>query len=61
MSLDKAIEHNKEKRKPYRGAKSCDSSCRNHGSCDYCRRARLFSRMKSEERCILAEKDYFRG
>lgn len=32
MSLDKAIEHHKEKRKPYYGAKSVDATCRNHGT-----------------------------
>ena len=32
MSLNKAIEHGKERRKPYRGAKAIDPSCRNHGS-----------------------------
>lgn len=36
MSLDKAIKHGKEKRKPYRGSKSVDRSCRNHKSCPYC-------------------------
>ena len=36
MSLDKAIKHGKEKRKPYRGSRSIDCSCRNHGSCPYC-------------------------
>lgn len=36
MSLDKAILHNKERRKPYKGAKFVDSTCRNHGSCSYC-------------------------
>lgn len=41
MSLDKAIEHKKEHRKPYRGSKAIDSSCRNHGSCEWCRRNRL--------------------
>lgn len=34
--LDKAIKHGKEHRKPYKGAKSFDRSCRNHGSCTYC-------------------------
>lgn len=38
MSLDKAIEHGKEERKPYRGAKAIDYTCRNHGSCDWCER-----------------------
>lgn len=36
MSLDKAIEHGKEYRKPYRGAKAVDRSCRNHGGCPWC-------------------------
>ena len=34
--LYKAIESGKEKRKPYRGAKAVDCTCRNHGSCSYC-------------------------
>ena len=38
MSLDKAIEHGKEKRKPYRGAKAVDKSCRNHGDCPWCKK-----------------------
>ena len=40
MALDKAIEHGKEKRKPYRGAKAIDCSCRNHGTCDWCKENR---------------------
>lgn len=31
MSLDKAIEHHKEYRKPYYGSKAIDPSCRCHG------------------------------
>ena len=38
MSLDKAIKHGKEHRKPYRGAKAVDKSCRNHGNCPWCRK-----------------------
>lgn len=41
MSLDKAIKHGKEKRKPYTGSKVIDGSCRNHGSCPYCMENRL--------------------
>lgn len=41
MSLDKAIEHGKEKRKMYRGSKSIDSTCRNHGTCKWCEGNRL--------------------
>lgn len=49
MSLDKAIAHGKEKRKPYRGAKAIDRSCRNHGSCECCRVRRLLSSIKRLE------------
>lgn len=42
MSLDKAIEHGKEKRKPYRGSKAIDHTCRNHGSCLWCKENRKF-------------------
>lgn len=35
MSLDKAIQHGKEHRKPYRGAKAIDPWCRNHGGDDW--------------------------
>lgn len=40
MSLDKSIAHGKEHRNPYRGSKAIDCTCRNHGSCDYCRQNR---------------------
>lgn len=36
MALNKAIEHGKEKRQPYRKSKRFDSSCRNHGGCPWC-------------------------
>lgn len=42
MSLDKAIAHGKEHRKPYRGCKAIDPTCRNNGSCAVCRGNRLF-------------------
>lgn len=48
MSLDKAIEHNKEKRKPYRGSKTFDKSCRNHGECPYCAGNRQHKHKKKE-------------
>lgn len=35
MSLDKSIQSGKSHRKPYRGAKAIDATCRNHGSCKY--------------------------
>ena len=36
MSLDKAILHGKEHRKPRTGAKRYFASCRNHGGCPWC-------------------------
>lgn len=49
MSFDKAIEHHKEHRKPYYGAKAIDCTCRNHGSCTVCEGNRLYQRRKTEE------------
>ena len=49
MSLDKAIEHNKEPRKPYRGSKAIDKTCRNHGSCPWCQRNRKYKENKREK------------
>ena len=50
MSLDKAIEHGKERRKPWRGSKNFDKTCRNHGGCDWCKGNRLYSTKKELER-----------
>ena len=41
MSLDKAIKHGKEHRKPYSGSKAIDKTCRNHGGCPWCKENRL--------------------
>lgn len=57
MGFDKAIQHHKEHRKPYKGGKAVDPSCRNHGGCLWClgnrtygnRKARLVSEEKLEE------------
>ena len=49
MSLDKAIEHGKEKRKPYYGEQAIDCTCRPHGSCEWCRSNRLYKQLKMEE------------
>lgn len=48
MSLEKAIQHKKEKRKPYTGAKAVDCTCRNHGSCSFCASNRLYKNRKRE-------------
>lgn len=36
VSLDKAIEHKKEKRRQYRDSRRFAPGCRNHGTCDWC-------------------------
>lgn len=46
VSLDKAIRHLKERRKPYRGAKAVDKTCRNHGSDDWATSDRLIQPQK---------------
>jgi len=58
MSLDKAIQHNKEHRKQYRGSKAIDCTCRNHGSCDWCKENRIIRTLKEIERCECDEKTY---
>lgn len=49
MSLDKAIAHGKEHRKPYRGAKAIDKTCRNHGGCGWCEENRIHKYKKREK------------
>ena len=58
MTLDKAIEHGKEKRKPYKGAKAVDRSCRNHGDCDWCKSNRLYKNAKRLQRMDNKMEDY---
>lgn len=50
MSLEKAIKSGKEHRKNYRGAKAVDKSCRNHGTCPYCRNNRLHKCKKNKDK-----------
>ena len=57
MSLNKAIEHGKEKRKPYRGSKAFDHTCRNHGSCDWCRENRLYRENRLKEKLDQEERE----
>ena len=58
MSFDKAIEHNKEHRKPYRGSKAIDASCRCHGSCMYCLSNRMYRTNKDKLKISVDIKDY---
>lgn len=58
MSLDKAIKHGKEKRKPYHGAKAMCSSCRNHGGDDYDLNDRVHKYRKGETSAQEQIKDF---
>ena len=49
MSLDKAIEHGKEKRKPYYRSQAIDRTCRNHGTCEVCKGNRLYRSRRLKE------------
>lgn len=42
MGMEKAIASGKE----YRGAKAIDKTCRNGGSCEWCRRNRMYKNLK---------------
>jgi hypothetical protein len=59
MSLEKAIQHGKEHRKPYRGSKRFDRSCRNHGGCPYCENNRAHPLKKALVRTEGQEDEYW--
>ena len=48
MTLDKAIDNGKERRKQYYGSKAIDRTCRCHGGCPYCEGNRLHKRELAE-------------
>lgn len=48
MGLEKSIESGKEHRKPYKGSKAFDCTCRNHGSCEWCRSNRMHKYEKNK-------------
>lgn len=58
MSLDKAIKHGKEHRKPYRGAAAWDSHCRNNNYCSWCRSNRTHSNSSREYSAIEESLDW---
>lgn len=61
MALDKAIQHEKEYRKPYTGGKAIDRTCRNHGSCDWCKGNRLHASNVQEEIADAKLAEYEKG
>ena len=61
MSFNKNYPNRKDWRKPYRKAKACDSSCRNHGGCGYCESNRFHSATVRETKAEEQLKEYFSG
>lgn len=58
MGRDKAIKAGKVWRRPFRRSRRFDRSCRNHGSCPYCRGSRLHSSRKRGFAALEMERDY---
>ena len=56
MSLDKAIEFGKEKRKQFRKSKAFDRTCRNHGKCPWCEGNRTYQARREHFRILNLEK-----
>ena len=54
MSLNKSIQSGKSHRKPYRGGKAIDKTCRNHGGCYWCLENRTH---KNDKRELAAEQE----
>jgi hypothetical protein len=48
MAFDNDYPNRKDRIKPYRKSKAFDRTCRNHGSCAYCRLGRLHNHKKRE-------------
>ena len=56
MSLDKAIAHGKEKRRPYyRRSSRIDKTCRPHGGCPWCLSNRYHAARVREQAAIAQE------
>ena len=58
MALDKAIESGKEHRKPYRGSKAIDKTCRNNCGCPWCEENRKYKYIKNEKKMLDRLKDW---
>jgi len=55
MSLEKGIQHGKEKRRPYCRSGKHDRTCRPGGSCPWCKRNRRIRQLREEARAAVKE------
>ena len=60
MSLEKAIIHKKEYRKPYYDCRDYDKQCRNHGSCSFCKENRLYNSIRNKQKANQKIKDFLK-
>jgi len=51
----------KDCRRRYKNSdsRSVDPTCKNHGSCPYCRNNRLYQRRKEEEKLVSKLREYY--
>jgi len=61
MGFDKNYKNRKDWRKPYRGSKAFDCTCRNHGSCPWCEGTRTFFDKKKRYFADKELEDYKKG
>ena len=57
MSLDKAIQHGKEHRKPYHRSGKFDRTCRPGGGCPYCEGNRSIQERREKARTEVVEEE----
>ncbi len=57
MSFDTDYPKRKDRRKPYRGSKAFDRSCRHGGSCPYCEGNRTVVKRRIAAQVRLAQED----
>ena len=60
MSFDKEYPNRKDWRKPYKGSKRFDVSCRNHGGCGWCEGNRRYQYIKELEKAMDMIEEYER-
>lgn len=58
MGMEKAIASGKERRKPYRGAKAIDASCRNHGDDPWSKGNRVYASIKRKLEAEYSDEDF---
>lgn len=61
MAFHNQYPNRKDHRRPYRGSKRFDNTCRNHGSCGYCQGNRTNFDRRARARADEALRDFLHG